>query len=91
MTYAVKVMGGSWHITEHIPDDVDCLEKVVDLNAVWEVPLGKCDPELDLIELFTPTVRCPVCYTHGHTHRKTCPHKDSGMSAHVKFKPKEPK
>lgn len=48
MTYAVKVIGGDWHITEQIPIDIDCLEKVIDLDSVCEVEFGETwiNPEL---------------------------------------------
>lgn len=58
-------------------------------GVVWlDVPTVECEPpireEVDLEE-FKPTVRCPVCYTYGHKHRKTRAFAGKGMENHVRI------
>lgn len=52
----------------------------VHLAVVLEEPHEEV-PEIEA------TMRCPICWTYGHTHRRDCRYANNGMLHHVMIKP----
>lgn len=58
-------------------------QALIDSGELVEVEKGadSIDPEIEDIPPFEPTIRCPVCWSYGHQHKKTCGHK--GIEHHI--------